>query len=94
MILYINFYQVKKDKELSEKANKLSWTKLSNFIKTDENIYQCTIQRIIHSFIRFEKSKIPSEKFFFFKEIVEISQIFPCKEKIKFFNKVKNKEVL
>ena len=95
--LYDSLYKFlpsQKDREFSEKANKLSWTKLSNFIKTNENIYECTIQRIIHSFIRFEKSKIPSEKFFFFKEIVEISQIFPCKEKIKYFNKTNNKEVL
>jgi hypothetical protein len=89
-----SFLPSQKDKEFNMKTNRLTWTKLSNFIKTNANLYECIIQRIIQSFIRLEKSKIPSEKYFFFKEIVEISQIFPCEEKIKYFNKIKEKEVL
>jgi hypothetical protein len=89
-----SFLPSQKDKEFNMKTNRLIWTKLSNFIKTNANLYECIIQRIIQSFIRLEKSKIPSEKYFFFKEIVEISQIFPCEEKIKYFNKIKEKEVL
>ena len=52
--LYDSIYKFlpsQKDKELRAKTYKLSWTKLSNFIKTNEKVYECTIQRIIHSFI-------------------------------------------
>ena len=73
-----------KDKEISLKINKLSWTKLSHYIHFNSNLYECLIQRIVDCFNRFEKAKIPSEKYFRFKEIIEISKIIPCKEKINY----------
>jgi uncharacterized protein YrrD len=75
-----NILQSQKNKILNIKVNKVSWIKIGNFIKNNEN--ESIIERIIYSFVRFEKSKIPSEKYIFFKEIIDISLIFSCKQKI------------
>ena len=83
-----------KDKNLSDKINKLSWTNLSHFVQKNANLYECTIQKIVNCFHNLEKSKIPSEKFFTYRDLVEISKKIPCHETIKYFNKEKNKEVL
>ena len=82
-----------KDKEIYTKIKRLSWTKLSHFILENSNIYECLIQKIVDCFIRFEKLKTPSEKYFSFKEIIEISNNIPCKEIINFKYKSKNKEI-
>ena len=83
-----------KDKNLSDKINKLSWTNLSHFVQKNANLYECTIKKIVNCFHNLEKSKIPSEKFFTYRDLVEISKKIPCHETIKYFNKEKNKEVL
>jgi hypothetical protein len=88
------FLPCQKDKDLSDKINKLSWTNLSHFIQKNANLYECTIQKIVNCFHNFEKTKIPSEKFFIYRDLVEISKKIPCHETIKYFNKEKNKEVL
>ena len=85
--LYDSIYKYlpsSKDEEISLKIKKLAWTKLSHYILFNSNIYECLIQRIVDCFNRFEKAKIPSEKYFRFKEIIEISKIIPCKEKINY----------
>ena len=79
--------------DLYTKMRKLAWTKLSNFVRVNGDIYECAIERIINIFNSLEKSKIPSEKFFLYKDIEEICENIPCKEKIKFFNKTLNKEI-
>ena len=88
------FLPSQKDKDLSDKINKLSWTNLSHFVQKNANLYECTIQKIVKCFHNFEKSKIPSEKFFTYRDLVEISKKIPCHETIKFVNKENNKEVL
>lgn len=82
------------DKELSIKINKLSWTKLNNFVVVNANLYECEIQRIVDCFNNLENTKIPSEKYFCFKEIIEISKNIPCHEKINYLNKKLGKEIL
>ena len=66
---------------------------MSHLIPVNSNIYECFVQRIVDSFIKFEKSKTPSEKYFSFKEIIEISNNIACKETINFKYKSKNKEI-
>lgn len=83
-----------KDNNLSGKINKLSWTNLSHYVQNNANLYECIIQKIVNGFHNFEKSKIPSEKFFTYRDLVEISKKIPCHETIKYFNKEKNKEIL
>ena len=83
-----------KDNNLSGKINKLSWTNLSHYVQNNANLYECIIQKIVNGFHNFEKSKIPSEKFFTYRDLVEISKKIQCHETIKFFNKEKNKEIL
>ena len=83
-----------KDNNLSGKINKLSWTNLSHYVQNNANLYECIIQKIVNGFHNFEKSKIPSEKFFTYRDLVEISKKIPCHEAIKYFNKEKNKEIL
>ena len=88
-----NYLPSQKDKEITSKINQLSWTKLNNFIISNSNLYESLIHSIVDCFNRFEKSKIPSEKFFRFKEILEIAKNIPCKERINYLYKNKNKEV-
>ena len=93
--LYNSIYKYSpstKDKELYSQINKLSWTKLSHFIELNSNIYEFLIERIVDCLYKFEQSRIPSEKYFLFKEILEISEIIHCKEKINY--KYKNNEIV
>lgn len=81
------------ENDLYTKMSKLAWTKLCNFVRVNGDIYECAIERIVNILNSLEKSKIPSQKFFFYKEIEEICENIPCKETIKYFNKTLNKEV-